>query len=82
MENEKNLSEEQLGEVAGGIGNVDTSGSRVRGDQSITEYHEQNTNIGGDVIGGDKTGRDKVGGNKAEVDVKSNVNVTNKKSLF
>ena len=75
----KKLNDEELDAVAGGMGDVNNSGSTAGGNQTI--YDESTTTIkqkaGGDIVEGDKNtaGGDQVKGNKTDVktDIKTDI---------
>lgn len=98
MSDNKNmqLNDEDLDSVAGGIRDVNASGSDVGGDQTIVDqsktkitgskvtYGDNDESKTGDITNGDKVGGDKTGGNKTDVDTKidTTVNYTKKGGLF
>lgn len=82
---DKKINEEALNSVTGGMGDVNLSGSKVGGDQTVIDQSKTNidksigkTEIDGDYTGGDKTsaGGDIVGGNKVDVDTKIKTDVS------
>ena len=83
---EVKLNDAELDAVAGGMGDVDNSGSSAGNNQTI--YDESKTtieqNAGGDIVEGDKNtaGGDQVKGNKTYVKTEIDTTVNVKASLF
>ncbi|MBQ8913177.1 MAG: hypothetical protein IJ054_03940 [Lachnospiraceae bacterium] len=80
------LNDAELDAVAGGMNDVNNSGSSAGGNQTI--YDESTTTIkqkaDGDIVEGDKntSGGDQVKGNKTDVKTEIDTTVNVKASLF
>ncbi|MDD3338234.1 MAG: hypothetical protein PHS82_05180 [Lachnospiraceae bacterium] len=86
MAEDKKLTDEELDVVAGGITDVNMSGSKTGGNQTVYDEHVETTTVTGcgEYTKGDKTdiGGDSVGGNKSDVKTSVETSVDVKASLF